>query len=106
MASGILGQSAPSANTNTSVYTVPSSILAVVNVMVINRSASNPVNVRIALAGSGSPNTNEWIEYDVTVPPKGVVERTGMALQAGKQVVVYNSTSDTSVTVTGLEQTA
>ena len=106
MASGILGQSAPSANTNTSVYTVPSSTLSVVNVMVINRSASNPVDVRIALAGSGSPNTNEWIEYDVTVPPKGVVERTGMALQAGKSVVVYNSTADTSVTVTGLEQSA
>ena len=106
MASGILGQSAPSANTNTSVYTVPSSTLSVVNVMVINRSASNPVDVRIALAGSGSPNTNEWIEYDVTVPPKGVVERTGMALQAGKQVIVYNSTADTSVTVTGLEQSA
>lgn len=106
MASGILGQSAPSANTNTSVYTVPSSTLAVVNVMIINRSASNPVNVRIALAGSGSPNTTEWIEYDVTCPPKGVVERTGMALQAGKQVVVYNSTADTSVTVTGLEQSA
>ena len=106
MASGILGQSAPSANTNTSVYTVPSSTLSVVNVMVINRSASNPVNVRIALAGSGSPSTNEYIEYDVTVPPKGVVERTGMALQAGKRVVVYMSTNDTSVTVTGLEQSA
>ena len=106
MASGILGQSAPSGSTNTTVYTVPSSTLAVVNVMCINRSASNPVNVRIALSGSSSPSTTEWIEYDVTVPPKGVVERTGMALQAGKQVVVYNSTSDTSVTVTGLEQTA
>ena len=106
MASGILGQSAPSGSSNTTVYTVPSSILSVVNVMCINRSASNPVNVRIALSSSSSPSTNEWIEYDVTVPPKGVVERTGMALQAGKRVVVYMSTSDSSVTVTGLEQTA
>ena len=106
MASGILGQSAPSASSNTTVYTVPSSTLAVVNVMVINRSGSNPVNVRIALSGSSSPSTNEWIEYDVTVPPKGIVERTGMALQAAKRVVVYMSTGDTSVTVTGLEQAA
>ena len=74
--------------------------------MCINRSASNPVDVRIALSGSSSPSTNEWVEYDVTVPPKGVVERTGMALQAGKQVVVHMSTGDTSVTVTGLEQSA
>ena len=104
MASGILGQSAPSATTNTSVYTVPASTLAVVNVMIINRSAANPADVRIALAASGTPNNEEYIEYDVSVPPKGVLERTGMALQASKQVVVYTSTADTSVTVTGLEQ--
>ena len=106
MASGILGQSAPSATTNTSVYTVPASTLAVVNVMIINRSAANPADVRIALAASGTPNNEEYIEYDVTVPPKGVIERTGMALQATKQIVVYASTADTSVTVTGLEQAA
>ena len=106
MASGILGQSAPSATTDTSVYTVPASTLAVINVMVINRSASNPADVRIALAASGTPTTAEYIEYDVTVPAKGVIERTGMALQATKQVVVYASTADTSVTVTGLEQAA
>ena len=104
MASGILGQSAPSATTNTSVYTVPASTLAVVNVMIINRSASNPADVRIALAASGTPNNEEYIEYDVSVPPKGVLERTGMALQASKSVIVYTSTADTSVTVTGLEQ--
>ncbi len=106
MASGILGQSAPSATTNTSVYTVPASTLAVVNVMVINRSATNTADVRIALAATASPSNEEYIEYDVTVPAKGVIERTGMALQASKQVVVFVSTGDTSVTVTGLEQVA
>jgi len=104
MASGILGQAAPSASTDTSVYTVPASTLSVVNINVLNRSGSNPVNVRIALAAGGTPSTSEYIEYDVTVPAKGVVERTGIALQAGKQVVVYVSTSDTSVSVYGLEQ--
>ena len=104
MASGILGQSAPSATTDTSVYTVPASTLSVVNINVLNRSGSNPVNVRIALAAGGTPSTSEYIEYDVTVPAKGVVERTGIALQAGKQGVVYVSTSDTSVSVYGLEQ--
>ena len=104
MASGILGQSAPTASTDTSVYTVPASTLSVVNINVLNRSGSNPVNVRIALAASGSPTSTEYIEYDVTVPAKGVVERTGLALNSGKLVVVYCSTSDTSVSVYGLEQ--
>ena len=104
MASGILGQAAPTASTDTSVYTVPASTLSVVNINVLNRSGSNPVNVRIALAASGTPTSAEYIEYDVTVPAKGVVERTGIALNAGKQVVVYVSTGDTSVSVYGLEQ--
>ncbi len=106
MASGILGQAAPSASTNTSVYTVPASTLAVVNINVLNRSGANPVDVRIALATGNSPANSEYIEYDVTVPAKGVVERTGIALNAGKIVVVYCSTGDTSVSVYGLEQAA
>ena len=104
MASGILGQSAPSATNNTSVYTVPASTLSVVNINVLNRSTANPVDVRIALSASGTPTNSEYIEYDVTVPAKGVVERTGIALNAGKQVVIYVSTADTSVSVYGLEQ--
>ena len=104
MASGILGQSAPTASTDTSVYTVPASTLSVVNINVLNRSGSNPVNVRIALAAGGTPSSSEYIEYDVTVPAKGVVERTGIALNAGKQVIVYVSTGDASVSVYGLEQ--
>ncbi len=104
MASGILGQAAPSASTDTSVYTVPASTLSVVNINVLNRSGANPVDVRIALAAAGTPTSSEYIEYDVTVPAKGVVERTGIALQAGKIVVVQCSTGDTTVNVYGLEQ--
>ena len=104
MASGILGQAAPSASTDTTVYTVPASTLAVVNINVLNRSGANPVDVRIALATGGTPSNSEYIEYDVTVPSKGVVERTGVALNDGKKVVVYCSTGDTSVSVYGLEQ--
>ena len=46
---------------------------------------------------------DEYIEFDATVPPKGVLERTGIALNAGKLVVVYASSGDTSVNVYGLE---
>ena len=106
MASGILGQAAPTANQDTVIYTVPASTLSVVNVNVLNRSASNPVNVRIALSTGGTPTNADYIEYDVTVPAKGVVERTGLALNAGKQILVYVSTADTSVSVYGLEQAA
>jgi hypothetical protein len=105
MASGILGQAAPLSTTLTTVYTVPASTLAVVNINVLNRSTSATADVRIALATTAaSPTIGEYIEYEATVPVRGVLERTGIALQAGKNVVVYSSTANCSVSVYGLEQ--
>lgn len=104
MASGILGQSALNATTDTTVYTVPSSTLGIVNINVVNRSNSEAASVRIAIAAAGTPTDSEWIEYDVNLPPNGVVERTGLALNASKRVVVYASTANCSASVYGLEQ--
>jgi len=105
MASGILGQAALSATTNTTVYTVPSSTLSIVNINLVNRSTSATVDVRVALASTATPQNSEWIEYDTTVPVRGVLERTGIAMNAGERVVVYTSTANCSVSVYGLEQT-
>ena len=104
MASGILGQSAPSGTTNTTVYTVPASTLSIVNISVTNRSSSATVDVRIALSGTGTPTNAEYIEYEATLPANGVLERSGIVMETGKNVVVYCSTGDTSVSVYGLEQ--
>lgn len=105
MASGILGQAALSATTNTTVYTVPASTLAVVNINVVNRAGS-AATVRIALSSSGNPGNEEWIEYDSSIPGNGVIERTGIAMNAAERVVVYASTANCSVSVYGLEQAA
>jgi len=104
MASGVLGQSALSATTLTTVYTVPASTLAVVNINVVNRSAAAPADVRVALAATATPSNAEYIEFDATIPVRGVLERTGIALQATEKVVVYASTANCSVNVYGLEQ--
>lgn len=104
MASGVLGQSALTATTNTTVYTVPASTLSIVNINVVNRSTSATADVRIALASSGTPTTAEWIEHDAIIPARGVLERTGIAMNAGERVVVYASTANCSVNVYGLEQ--
>ena len=68
MASGILGQSALGASSNTTVYTVPASTHAVVNVSILNRSSSTASTVRLAISATGSPGNAEWIEYGVSVP--------------------------------------
>ena len=105
MASGILGQSAPAATTNTTVYTVPASTLAVVNISVVNRGGS-AATVRVALAAGSTPTDDEWIEYNTSVGSTSVLERTGIVLDATKNVVVHSSSADTSVSVYGLESAA
>lgn len=102
MATGILGASNLAATTNTTVYTVPADTFAVVVVSVCNRSASS-VSVRIATAASGSPTTAEWIEFGATVLANGVLERTGIVLEAGRRIVVWSSATDVNCVVTGIE---
>jgi len=104
MASGILGQSALGASSNTTVYTVPASTHAVVNVSILNRSSSSASTVRLAISATGSPGNAEWIEYGVSVPKAAVLERTAISLNAGKNIVAWASGSDVSVSVYGIEQ--
>lgn len=103
MPTGILGQSAPSATTNTTVYTVPSAKVATFTVNMVNRGGST-VSVRLAIAGTGTPTTAEWIEYGAAIPANGVLERTGLVAQAAENVVVYASSADLSVSVYGYEE--
>jgi hypothetical protein len=102
MATGLLGQAALAALTNTTVYTVPSNTFTVFSVNVLNRGTAQ-VTVRIALATSGSPTNAEWIEYDVVVDPSGVLERTGLMMDATKRLVVYASSASVSVSAYGVE---
>ncbi len=103
MASGILGQSAPSAATNTTVYTVPSAKLATVCINVCNTNTT-PVYVRIALSATGTPSASEWIEYDAEILASGVLERTGIVMNTTKNIVVYSDTANVSVSVYGYEE--
>lgn len=103
MASGILGQSAPSAATNTTVYTVPAATVATFTLSIVNRGGS-VAKVRVALSASGTPGNSEFIEYDTTLSSSGVLERSGIVMGATKNVVVYSDSADLSVSVFGFEE--
>lgn len=103
MATGILGQSAPAATTNTTVYTVPSATVATFNISIANTS-SLAILVRVALASTGTPAASEYIEYDTIIAPSGILERGGIVANAGENVVVFASASGLSVTVYGYEE--
>lgn len=103
MASGTLAQSAPAATTYTTVYTVPASKVATLNINVVNRG-STTTSVRLAIAAADTPVAAEFIEYGAAIPASGVLERTGVRMSADKKLVVYASSADTSVNVYGYEE--
>lgn len=102
MATGRLGTVAPSATTNTTVYTVPTGNYAVFNVSFTNTN-STPVTVRLAIASSSTPAASEYIEYGTTIVGNGVLERTGLVAGAGLLVVAYVSGTGVNVNVYGIE---
>jgi hypothetical protein len=102
MATGRLGAADLAAATNTTLYTVPSATFSVVSLSLCNRGAST-VQIRVAISTSGTPADADYIEYDVNLLSKGVLERTGLVLDAGKVLVVRSSAVGISAVVYGIE---
>jgi hypothetical protein len=84
------------------VYTVPTGYYTVLNVSITNRNTA-AVKIRLAMSTSGTPNAQEWLEYDTTIVPNGVFERTGLVMQAGLNLIVYSDTANLGCTVYGIE---
>jgi hypothetical protein len=102
MATGRLGVADLSAATNTTLYTVPANTFSVVTVSVVKRSAS-AVTIRMAISSSATPADSEYLEYDTSLSAKGVLERTGVVIDAGKLLVVRSSAASVNAVVYGIE---
>lgn len=101
----VLAQSAPSATTNTDVYTVGAGKSAVISTMVVcNRSAS-AATYRIAIRPGGTTLANQhYIAYDVILAASDSTTLTlGITLAATDVVTVYMSTANQSVSIFGSE---
>jgi hypothetical protein len=102
MATGRLGTANLSAATNTTVYEVPEDTFAVVTLSVCNRGAAS-ATIQVAICDTATPGDDEYIEFDVSLLAKGVLERTGLVLKATEKIVVRSSATAVSVVCYGIE---
>jgi hypothetical protein len=101
----VLGQSAPSATTNTNLYTVPNSTSAVVSTIVVANRAGTASTYRIAVRPAGALLANQhYIAFDITVGASDSTTLTlGITLAATDVITVYGSTANLSFSVFGSE---
>ena len=85
----------------TSVYQAPFSY-TVATVNIVNRNFT-PVNVKVAVSSSQTPNITDWIEYDTEIPGKGHLERTGVSVSQSEYIVVESSDDNVNCVVWGSE---
>jgi hypothetical protein len=102
----VLGQSNPSATTETTLYTVPSSTSAVVSTITICNQAGSSATYRIAVRPSADATTAEkhYLVYGATVGASDTTTLTiGVTLATGDVITVFGSTATLSFQAFGSE---
>ena len=101
----VLGQSAPSAASDTTLYTVPSATEAVISSITICNRGSTAATYRVAIRPNGASIANQhYIAYDVTISANATdVYTIGATVDATDVVTVRASTADLSFNAFGSE---
>ena len=107
MANGILGSADLAAATETGIYLVPTSTFSVATISICNKNSTS-ITVRLAIAktdpdGLTTPAADDYLEYDTEILPNGVLERTGIVIDASRQIYARSSAANTAVMVYGIE---
>jgi len=101
----VLGQSNPSATTNTTLYTVPSATQAVVSTIVVANLDTSTASFRIAVRIAGATLANsQYVAYNITVGASDSTTITlGLTLGATDVITVYASTANVTFSAFGSE---
>ncbi len=102
----VLGQSAPSATTNTTLYTVPASTSTVCSTLQVCNRGTSATTFRVAIRPNGATLANEhYIYYDVALPANDAFAATlGITLGAADVITVYAGNGNLSFSVFGGEE--
>lgn len=104
----VLGQSAPSATTDTTLYTVPAATQAVISTITVANRATTAATFRIAVRPDGAALANQhYVAFDVLIDPNATTTFTlGITLGDTDVVTVRASTANLSFCAFGSEITA
>jgi hypothetical protein len=101
----VLGQSAPTANTHTTVYTVPAGNSAVVSTVTLCNTTATNVTYRLAVQpANASISTQHYIAYGATLFANDTVALTlGLTLSATDVITANIAGANCAVSVFGSE---
>ena len=100
---GILANQSLVATTYTKIYEPTADSFGVVTLNICNKNATS-VEVRVAIATEPNiPAAGDYIEYNTTVLANGVLERTGIVIEAGRSIYCYSTQANTDIVVYGIE---
>lgn len=101
----IIGQSAPSATTETDLYTVPAATQTIISTIVVANRSSSDATFRISVAPDGAATANsQYIAYDLTCGGNGINAFTfGLTLDATDKIRVYASSANLTFSAFGSE---
>jgi hypothetical protein len=103
----ILGQSAPSATTETALYTCPASTSAIVNTFTVCNRSATAATFRLSFdQGGGGTANKDYVYYDLAIAGNDTfIATVGFTLAATDVMYVYASTGNLSFSAFGLERT-
>lgn len=103
----VLGQSAPSATTDTTLYTVPSATQSVISSIVVCNRANTSATYRIAVRPDGTSIANQhYLAYDITINANATDTYTlGITCDASDVITVRASTANLTFNAFGSEIT-
>lgn len=101
----VLGQSAPSATTATTLYTVPAATEVIVSTITVCNRGTAAATYRISVRPNGAALANQhYIAYDAEIGSKETTALTlGITADATDIIEVYGSTGDLSFAAFGSE---
>lgn len=102
----VLGQAAPAATTDGTLYTCPAGGQTIVSSLIVcNRGSDTTIRIRVNIDGAAATNA-AYLFYDAAVPANGTVSLVaGITLDAADTITVYSTSGNVSFNAYGQETT-